>query len=783
MAERYPFIASRISTAKYVSVFVKLCVLLSTCSLGHASVLRYNVSEPKSEAVQTDHFSRLNQFMSSHSLPFLSLRDKKVLGDQPAPQYDRVFNHQLPIEEWRYCYKNQCRCRGTEADCSQNYGKLTFVPQLPNGIKSLNFSLNSLSTITSNFFSNVTNVSSVDLSNNVLNDIHPDAFASLRYLTSLSVKGNTQLTYSKLHPVFSVSALRTLDISWIRLGKLPEGLFQRYPLPNLESLNLSGNRLYSGNLTPFAVLRSLVNLELGANNVHIVFTDRVLRLKTLRLELNGLSSFPDSCQTNSSLFPDLSALNLRVNSISAIPSRMCLPSLTFLDLSQNALNAIFTNSFSSLRFPKLVELHLDNMGTGIRNIADYAFNNSGIETLWLAHNRLQVDSVLRPDSFQGCLGLKRLVMNGNVFADTSDSQIQQVFGVLPLLQVLDLSSGQITNISSETFASLPSLEQLSLASNSMKTLPDGAFDLMRNLTVLDLSDNRFSVVSETAFNDTTRSRLQHLDLSGTLYHCSCQLMWFRHWFVSQPALFNHSRHSYRCSCVDCAGGLEGIPLDTFYKDKQACLINGDIAKVFLMSVPLGIVFAMTVYLVVAAVIKQFEKPLLVRAFGGQENRVRFRQNEEHVYDVFVAFAEEDWGWVRDHLMPELEDRLGLRLCIHQRDFHPGRNILDNIEDSVEKSHKVMMVFSTHFARSQWCQFELSLGQRHVMDDDDVMTVVCVQRVQPREWTSAMMAILRTSTYVQWSEEPRHWAAFWELVVTSLQDVFRAPRPQLRVQEV
>jgi hypothetical protein len=84
----------------------------------------------------------------------------------------------------------------------------------------------------------------------------------------------------------------------------------------------------------------------------------------------------------------------------------------------------------------------------------------------------------------------------------------------------------------------------------------------------------------------------------------------------------------------------------------------------------------------------------------------------------VSYDSLDHGWIRQHLMPELEDRQGLRLCIHERDFIPGEQIVDNIARYVERSKKVMMVFSKNFVRSEWCQFELTYCLTHVMDYDE-----------------------------------------------------------------
>jgi hypothetical protein len=58
------------------------------------------------------------------------------------------------------------------------------------------------------------------------------------------------------------------------------------------------------------------------------------------------------------------------------------------------------------------------------------------------------------------------------------------------------------------------------------------------------------------------------------------------------------------------------------------------------------------------------------------------------YDVFVSYAQPNLPWVKHHLMAELEGRLGLRLCIHERDFLLGDPIVDNIVHSVQRSKKV-----------------------------------------------------------------------------------------------
>ena len=46
------------------------------------------------------------------------------------------------------------------------------------------------------------------------------------------------------------------------------------------------------------------------------------------------------------------------------------------------------------------------------------------------------------------------------------------------------------------------------------------------------------------------------------------------------------------------------------------------------------------------------------------------------YDLFVSYNHCDYQWVDEILQPKLEDELGLRLCLHHRDFRLGEVITE-----------------------------------------------------------------------------------------------------------
>nr|KAG5699935.1 hypothetical protein BaRGS_018234 [Batillaria attramentaria] len=233
--------------------------------------------------------------------------------------------------------------------------------------------------------------------------------------------------------------------------------------------------------------------------------------------------------------------------------------------------------------------------------------------------------------------------------------------------------------------------------------------------------------------------------------------------VSNPTLFNNSYKTYQC--IDDTR----TPVTSFRMQEQACLLSDVVSKSIIASICLVVTSAF-----LTASLWRYRwhiRLVLYEAFKGDKDVRRQRLLSRHFrYDVFVCYDAENVDWVRAHLMPELEGRLGLRLCVHQRDFRPGKHIVENIVDSVQSSKKVITVFSKGFARSHWCQFELNWCLSHVIENDDALVVVCLDDVSSRDLTPAMMAVLKTTTYIQWDENPDATASFWGCLEQALQEI-------------
>lgn len=77
--------------------------------------------------------------------------------------------------------------------------------------------------------------------------------------------------------------------------------------------------------------------------------------------------------------------------------------------------------------------------------------------------------------------------------------------------------------------------------------------------------------------------------------------------------------------------------------------------------------------------------------------------------VFISYSSADSSWAHSFIDRLESSRPGLRTCFHQRDFVPGRTVLENMSDCIHGSQKVLLVLSKDFLQSRWCLLEANLS--------------------------------------------------------------------------
>jgi len=142
------------------------------------------------------------------------------------------------------------------------------------------------------------------------------------------------------------------------------------------------------------------------------------------------------------------------------------------------------------------------------------------------------------------------------------------------------------------------------------------------------------------------------------------------------------------------------------------------------------------------------------------------QNEDMAFDAFVCCADADDNLARD-IFERLERRNadggGYRVCYHERDFRPGA-ILENVQQAIEHSKRVICVLNKAFLVSRYCMMEFRIAWHwNVVHKRRRLIVVKCSDVDEalndaaeRDVVDDVRLFMSTYTYIEHDSESEDW---------------------------
>jgi TIR domain len=95
----------------------------------------------------------------------------------------------------------------------------------------------------------------------------------------------------------------------------------------------------------------------------------------------------------------------------------------------------------------------------------------------------------------------------------------------------------------------------------------------------------------------------------------------------------------------------------------------------------------------------------------------------------------------------------LRLCVHERDFPPGQEIIGNIWNKMECSRKVILVISKNFTLSHYCDYEMNLARMQSVEQGrNVLVPVILEYPDVNSVSECLHWVLKNVTYVEWPRD-------------------------------
>ncbi|XP_072270502.1 toll-like receptor 8 [Pyxicephalus adspersus] len=510
------------------------------------------------------------------------------------------------------------------------------------------------------------------------------------------------------------SDVACLNLSSNGIGQDLEGGEFIY-FPKLAYLDLSYNKLDFASIGAFQELKQLEVLDVSYNQHyftvqsvthHLKFIENLDKLSVLNLSWNEISTLTES----------------QINSFS----------LKELRFAGNRLDVLWKN--------------------GDKRYLNLFHNFTNLSILDISYNRLQTI----PDEAVCLLpaNLTELYLhhNGLIF-----------FGWKNLtcfrnLKILDLSHNRITMIMAHLSKYTNSLETLIISHNYIQELADAFLIKLSSLTNLDLSYNHIQHINKSIFLSGNDNYLKVLRLKGNPFECTCEIIEFLNWINN-----NNVNIPRLATDVICATPEKWKKHGIISFDIHACNVDLIALIMFLLSfiliIPLTILPLMSslfywdiwyIYHWCVAKLKYSKVP-----------------NSETIYDAFITYDDNDPAvsdWVFNELCHQLENKVDkhILLCLEERDWEPGKAIIDNIAESINHSKKTLFVLTKKYVKSGKFRTAFYMAMQKLMDENqDVIVIVLLQPVLQHSQYLRMRKKICKSSILEWPKNPYAKSLFWQ----------------------
>ncbi|NXM72836.1 TLR21 protein, partial [Serilophus lunatus] len=646
-------------------------------------------------------------------------------------------------------------------------------------LRALLLQSNKISSIDEDSFQSLVKLELLDLSNNSLAHLSPVWFGHLFSLQHLHLQGNFYRDLGESSPFSSLRNLSSLRLGNPRFSVIRQGNFEGIEL--LDKLWIDGRNLSQYEQGSLKLIKKINHMIINLSNSKLfseivrdlLYSVTWLEVREIKLAVDtkGIvqnSTPPFKIQKltfKDALFTDQSITRI----LALLKGITSLRELEAFDCVLEGKGEWDTEEIASSGQSFVETISIINIM--IQNFHLF-FDLSGMESQINKLKRLTIKSskvfMVPCRLAKHFSSLLYLDFNDNLLVNNRlDETICE--DAWPSLQTLNLSQNSLRSLkdTAKCISRLPKLTNLDISQNNFGEIPD-VCEWPKNLKYLNLSSTQIPKVT-TCIPPT----LEVLDVSANnLKEFGLQLPLLKELYLTNNQLKTLPGAAPIPNLV--AMSVRRNKLNSFSKEEFEGAQVGAVHLSLMechrtLVVSLICILLFLVILILVAVGYKYHVVWYVRmtwAWLQAKRKPKRAPPKDVCYDAFVSYSENDSNWVENIMVQELEQACPpFRLCLHKRDFVPGKWIVDNIIDSIEKSHKTLFVLSEHFVQSEWCKYELDFSHFRLFDENnDAVILVLLEPIQskaiPKRFCK-LRKIMNTKTYLEWPLEEEQQQIFWE----------------------
>ncbi|CAJ0963967.1 unnamed protein product, partial [Mesorhabditis belari] len=327
--------------------------------------------------------------------------------------------------------------------------------------------------------------------------------------------------------------LVNLTIHGCNLEEVPQAI---ETLANLELLDLTENKLYNLTKSPFSNKQKLKYLDISSNFINSIDEGTFAPLQSLQTIIIGDHNYMnESVLEELSNLKSLTSLDLsRADGIFSVPTDFLsnLPQLKTLKLGGCSIEAIDAGAFNALTNLEELDLRVNL----ITNVSAFAFDGlKKLKRISLAGNYIKRVEAL---TWDGLDSLEELDLGWNELKempnDTFNSlnktltklnlrhnwlaTVENITNLAKLREINLSESEYIFELGKNSFKNLPMLEILDLSNSNLSQIDPEAFENVKgSLRKLQLQKSKIKVIPETIL--TSLPSLEEIDVSGNPLIC------------------------------------------------------------------------------------------------------------------------------------------------------------------------------------------------------------------------------------------------------------------------